>query len=189
MRKLGMLAVGLALLVGLWAIGSTLATAQVYSNDPQIALMDNCDAAAFPAGLCVPVSHRSDVGFAEFVALLYSPLIKTVVGHPSWRIEPSYLDIRVGQTLKVANKGADSHTFTEVAAFGGGVVPVLNGVSDGGPFVGVPDPLTVAPECAKITPSDVLAPGQAAAVTPASGTHKFQCCIHPWMRAVVGVGN
>jgi hypothetical protein len=97
--------------------------------------------------------------------------------------------LRVGQTLTVANKGADSHTFIEVAAFGGGVVPVLNGVKDDGPFVGVPDPLTVAPECAKITPSDVLAPGQAAAVTPASGTHKFQCCIHPWMRAVVGVGN
>jgi hypothetical protein len=180
MRRLGMLAVGLALLVGLWAIGSTLAKAQVYSNDPQIALMDNCDHTSGPfTVLCVAVAHRSDVGFPEFFALLFSPLVPTVVGHPSWRMEPSYLDIRDGQTLQVANKGADTHTFIAVADFGGGVVPGLNGAPD--PADGFPPPpkgtvpLTIAPECTKITPADFLSPGQTLTVTPSHGTKKFQC--------------
>ena len=194
MRKLGMLAVGLALVFGLWTIGSTVGKAQVHSNDPQVALMDNCDHTSGPfTFLCAAVPHRSDVGFPEFLALLYSPLIKTVVGHPAWRMEPSYLDIRDGQTLRVANMGADTHTFIEVANFGGGVVPGLNGAPDAAEGFPDPPPGTVAliptPECLAAQPSDFLSPGQTLTLTPNHGTKKFQCCIHPWMRIVVGVGN
>ncbi len=63
MRTLVMLAVGLALLVGLWAIGNTVATAQVYSNDPKISLMDNCDPTAFLDSFCV-ASARLQTRFA-----------------------------------------------------------------------------------------------------------------------------
>jgi len=101
-----MLAVGLALLVGLWAIGNTVATAQVYSNDPRISLMDNCDPTAFLDSFCVASAHPGNVTAAEFVMLLYSPLSKTIVGHPGWRFEPGHLTIRAGQTVAQPTTGA-----------------------------------------------------------------------------------
>jgi len=185
-----MLAAGLALLGGFWAIGSTVATAQVFSNDAKVSLMDNCDPVTF-GPFCIAVTHRRDVGFAEFLALLYSPLSKTIIGHPGWRFEPSYLDIRGGQTLRITNNGGEVHTFTEVAQFGGGLVPPLNGVNVGPPFVPPAGtvPLTVAPACLALGPSDFLAPGQTAVVKPSDGLHRYMCCIHPWMRAVIGAGE
>jgi hypothetical protein len=193
MRNLAMLAAGLAMLVGLWAIGSTGAKAQVYSNNPDIALMDNCDVNNFPPGICVAVPHRSDVGIAEFLSLLYSPNYKNVVGHPAWRMDPSYLDIRDGQTLVITNKGAENHTFTEVANFGGGVVPGLNGAPDAADGFPAPPTGTVAlpitPECAALPGSAFLSPGQSTTVTPSHGNHKFQCCVHPWMRIAIGAGT
>src|SRR5215510_7058303 len=113
MRRLRMLVYGLTVLAGLWAMGATIAKAQVKSQDPRIALVDNCDPNTFPGGLCVTLPRSSDVTFAEFLAQLFSPLIKTVVGHPSWRFEPSYLDLRAGQTLRITNSGGEAHTFTE----------------------------------------------------------------------------
>jgi len=183
-----MLAYGLALLVGVWAIGATIAGAQVKSQDPRVALVDNCDHNTFPAGLCVVLPRPGDVTFAEFLALLFSPRIPTVVGHPAWRFEPSYLDIRAGQTLRVTNSGGEGHTFTEVAAYGGGSIPLLNGVpapTGITPF----NPLIRAPEC-PLNPANlvVVAQGDTVQVTGLSpGVHKFQCCIHPWMRAAIGV--
>ena len=195
MRQLITLAVGISVVLGLWALGSTTAAnAQVNSNNASIAVMDNCDNTSGPfTMLCVAVPHRSDVGFPEFFSMLFSPLIKSIVGHPSWRMEPAYLDIREDQTLMISNKGADTHTFTEVANFGGGLVPGLNGAPD--PADGFPPPpagtvaLVPAPECFAVGPSDFLSPGQTKALHPTAGTKKYQCCIHPWMRTVVGVGN
>ena len=73
------------------------------------------------------------------------------------------------------------HTFTEVANFGGGRVPPLNLSQPGIP------PLTQAPEC--VAPGVVDIPGGGKDVvgglTP--GNHRFQCCIHPWMRTLVKV--
>ena len=193
MRVIGVMAAVLALMIAFWPTGGRVAKAQTFSNDAKIALMDNCDVANFPPGICVSVHHRSDVGGFEFLSLLYSPLIKTVVGHPSWRMDPSYLDIRPGQSLHIANNGADTHTFTEVANFGGGVVPGLNGAPDPDfpPFLPPPGtiPLTLAPECAALGANDLLPPGKAVVLKPSNGLKKYQCCIHPWMRAVVGVGN
>src|SRR5262245_58079093 len=111
MRKLIVLAAVLALAIAFWPNGGRVAEAQTFSADARIALMDNCDVANFPPGICVAVKHRSDIGAGEFLSLLYSPLIKTVVGHPSWRMDPSYLDIRAGQSLRITNSGADGHTF------------------------------------------------------------------------------
>ena len=110
MQKLGVLAAGLALAVGFWALVSTNATAQINSDDPRIALADQCDPATFPTGLCVATPHTGEVTLAEFSALLFSPLIATVVGHPAWRFEPSYLELRSGHTLRVTNNGGENHT-------------------------------------------------------------------------------
>ena len=44
----------------------------------------------------------------------------------SWRFAPSPVTMRVGQRLVATNHGGETHTFTEVEAFGGGIVPELN---------------------------------------------------------------
>src|SRR5215470_6110300 len=130
MRKLRILAYGLTVLVGVSAIGTALARAQVKSQDPRVALVDNCDPNTFPNGLCVVLPRPGDTTFAEFLALLFSPLIdsgRVFVGHPAWRFEPSYLSIRAGQTVRVTNSGGEGHTFTEVTNYGAGSIAMLNG--------------------------------------------------------------
>jgi len=186
LKKLAILASGLAVLVGVWVTGTKVATAQVNSNDPKVAMVDNCDPATFNAaipGACAMTPHRHDTPFQEFVALLYSPLAANIIGHPAWQFSPGYVSALGGQTVRVTNAGAEGHTFTEVAAFGGGFIPFLNGV--GGPAGTVP--LVAAPAC--LSPdATVVGPGNTVQIKGLSpGIHKFQCCIHPWMRAVVDV--
>ena len=107
--------------------------------------------------------------------LLTSPRSLSTVGHPAWRNEPSYLDIESGKTVAVTNAGGRLHTLTEVAQFGGGRVPPLN--------VG----LTPAPECLLPSTTDV-APGASMRISNLGvGIHRFQCCIHPWMRELIAV--
>lgn len=186
MQKLGILASGLAVLVGLWVTWTKVATAQVHSNAPKIAMVDNCDPATFNAaigpGTCAPTPHKLDTTFADFVGLLFSPLAANVIGHPAWQFAPGLISVSAGQTVRVTNAGGEDHTFTEVTDFGGGFVPLLNGV--GGPAGTVP--LVQAGAC--LASPEIVGPGSTAEITGlAPGVHKFQCCIHPWMRAVVVV--
>ena len=175
------------LAVGTWTI-STALHAQSRSNDANVTMMDDCSTTdggynAFggcPEGAPFPGSNsfKGDVSVAEFFALLFSPLAAPghVIGHPSWRNEPSYISIRAGQSVRVTNRGGRAHSFTEVADFGGGFVPPLNGS------------MQPAPECSN--PADVvlLHYGQAQQLEGLDpGLHKFQCCIHPWMRGSVKV--
>lgn len=116
---------------------------------------------------------RGDVTFAEFLAENISPLSLSIVGHPAWRNDPLYLKVKPDETVKVRNKGGRDHTFTEVEEFGGGVVSVLN------------QGLTQATECFS---SAVLEPGEKLDVSGLDvGNHRFQCCIHPWMRTLIKV--
>ena len=143
-------------------------------NKRKIAMRDNCDPADpawAPTGGCL--LKRGDVTNAEFGALLRSPLSPTLIGHPSWRMEPAHASIESGKSLRVSNSGGRVHTFTEVANFGGGRVPPLN--------VG----LTPAQECASAI--NVPAGGSLEIPSMSNGLHKFECCIHPWMRATVRV--
>jgi plastocyanin len=174
MRRLNIAVLSVALVFIGWALADR-ASAQVKSEDLNIAIVDNCDPsdpAWNPTGGCA--LHKGTVSFGEFAALLFSPLVPgTPVGHPSWRNEPSYVSTVVGRTVRVKNWGGRAHTFTQVANFGGGVVPVLNGT------------LIPAPECAALT---VVPPGGTGEVSGLdTGTHKFQCCFHPWMRAAIEV--
>ena len=57
MQKLAILASGLALLVGLWVTWTKVATAQVHSNDPKVAMVDNCDP---PSGLARARRRRTN---------------------------------------------------------------------------------------------------------------------------------
>jgi plastocyanin len=180
MRKLRVLTYGVTVLVCIWGIGANVARGQVKSQDPRIALVDNCDPNTF-MGLCVVLPRPGDTTFAEFLDLLFSSSIdngRVFVGHPAWRFEPGYVSIRAGQTVRVTNSGGEDHTFTEVTQFGGGSITFLNG----------PD-AQLAPGC----PADpnnlvVVAQGNTVQVKGlSSGPHKFMCCIHPWMRAVIDV--
>ena len=182
MKTLASTALMSALLGSLWVIGHVVARAQVDSYDNNISVMDDClpgDPAWDPTGGCGLKPHQGDVPQAEFGALLVSPLTippnAYLIGHPAWRNEPSHLAARPGKTVRVTNRGGRGHTLTEVANFGGGFIPPLN--------IG----LVQAPEC---TPTGTipLAPGATIELKGlASGLHKFQCCIHPWMRATVRV--
>jgi len=117
--------------------------------------------------------EEGDVTRVEFNDELLSPLADAVIGHQAWRMDPSYLKIESGDTVNVKNKGGRNHTFTKVEFFGGGSVPALN--------VGL-DP---ALECTAV-PN--LPPGESFKITGLSvGNHRFQCCRHPWMRALIKV--
>ena len=94
---------------------------------------------------------------------------------PAWRFAPERLKLDAGGTITGVNRGGEFHTFTEVAAFGGGCVPELNEVLG----------LTPVPECAipGIFGATGTPPGASLTTQPlAAGTHRFICLIHPWMR-------
>jgi hypothetical protein len=139
----------------------------------EVAIRDDCDPtdpAWAPTGGCT--LPGGVVSFAEFNQLLFSPNSEgSPVGHPAWRMDPTYFRMESDGTVRVRNAGGRGHTFTEVANFGGGFVPPLNGN------------LLVAPECAAVSADPPLAPGARMDVTGLTeGNHLFQCCIHPWMR-------
>ena len=182
MTRMRISAALLTFVAAAWLIDRPFVEAQVNSNDNNIAVMDNCDPgdeAWDPTGGCSQKPQRGDITNAEFGAFLRSPLTipanGALIGHPAWRNEPSYVSANSGRTVRVVNRGGRGHTFTQVANFGGGFVPPLN--------IG----LTPAPECLNQAGIVPLAPGDTQQLTLASGLHKFQCCIHPWMRAAVRV--
>ena len=171
--------VALALLVAGMATGSLVApwTKPVVADDDdnqKITLRDDCDPTDpgwAPTGGCALA--RGDVNFAEFNGELSSPLSLSVIGHQAWRFDPSYRKVEADEALRVRNAGGRTHTFTEVQNFGGGRVPPLN------------KGLIMAPECATATN---IPAGTGMQVSGLSvGNHRFQCCIHPWMRAIVKV--
>ena len=149
-----------------------------------INLVDDCDPddpAWAPVGC---LQNDGDVTAAEFNQFLRSPLYDNIpptgvepglflVGHPSWRNDPSHVVIEDGKAMKIRNVGGRPHTFTQVAQFGGGVVPPLN--------VGT----QTAPECA--TALRIPAGDSTTIVADGEGIQRYQCCFHPWMRATVRV--
>ena len=161
-----------------------MGTTKVLADDrsQQIALVDDCDPRDpgwAPTGGCL--RKKGDVTTAEFGLFLTSPLApmmgpRQLIGHPAWAIEPSYLKIKEDKKFRVKNEGGRRHTFTEVRDYGGGFVPPLN-------FGMAP-----APECSNPAGLNVIDPGHRLDIKGlAAGTHKFICCIHPWMRADIKV--
>jgi len=139
----------------------------------RIQMLDNCDPASFDAVLGAGTCTRSGgLSFDTFIAHLTE---KGTV--QSWRFSPGKVEARVGQTLLAINRGGEAHTFTEVAEFGGGIVPLLNQLTGN---------TTVAPECEALGPSDFIPPGGTTSdAVEAAGTERYMCCIHPWMRTTV----
>jgi hypothetical protein len=139
-----------------------------------VRMLDDCDPASFDAALHDPNAcvGKGKTTFDRFIA----ELTRSQVAQ-KWRFDPHHVELERGSDLFAVNKGGETHTFTRVAKFGGGIVPILNTLS------GNPTP---APECTSLEGDDFVAPG--ATYTAELNTDKlqhFQCCIHPWMRADV----
>jgi len=156
------------------AITGVAATLMADESVQRVDVRDDCDPATFNAavgdGTCV---GDGDTTFADFLA--------EVTAHQSaekWRFNPDR--ISEPRNLVAHNRGGETHTFTPVKEFGGGVVPLLNDLS-GNP--------KVAPECADPAQfgASVVPPGQNSKEFKASAGSptRFQCCIHPWMRTTV----
>src|SRR5262249_24065124 len=174
----------------------TLLSYSTQAQEPfTIGIRDACDPGTFTAnvgpGACRPGQHGT-IKFNLFIAELqsdhiagawrFNPLLNTTAG----TFQLMTVNLASGQPTLLQNTGGETHTFTRVATFGGGVVPPLNQLS------GNPTP---APEClgapsgANIfVPAGVTQGGPTAgsAQLPA-GASNWQCCIHPWMRIVLNV--
>lgn len=178
-RKLTFQTVVLVVLAALTTVSLTTRTG-AFQGDKKVRLLDDCDPVTFNAvlgdGACIGNGHTT---FDEFIA----ELAATQDAH-KWRNQPNQMLLNVGRPTLVENVGGEDHTFTEVAEFGGGFVNELNGIS------GNPIP---APECLNFANIVIIEPGTTGQGPTAGspdlpvGTHKFQCCIHPWMRTVVEV--
>jgi hypothetical protein len=156
-----------------------LTTASAVAAAPagaQVILRDNCDPATFNAVLGEGACARPGGGltFEAFIGQLM-----TLGRAPSWHFTP-YVRLADGGTVTAVNRGGEAHTFTEVAAFGGGCVDELNEILG----------LEPVPECQDLGAvfATIVFPGNSLTTEPLdSGTHRFQCAIHPWQRTVVDV--
>ncbi|HLW54247.1 MAG TPA: hypothetical protein VKW06_15530 [Candidatus Angelobacter sp.] len=164
---------------------SLLATAA--SNPLEVRMLDQCDPTTFNAavgpGTC---TGDGQVTFDHFIQE-----VSAAQKAGAWNFNPGNTLVEPGTALKLVNRGGETHTFTKVANFGGGFVPILNTLS------GNPVP---APECATVTvgglipkaesPTNIFVeagttedgPTAGGSFLPNASTTKIQCCIHPWMR-------
>jgi len=142
-----------------------------------VQIHDECDPRTFNAALGAGTCERRGGGvkFESFIAQLTRNQVV-----PQWHFTPPNLNIRLGQAFSATNMGGETHTFTEVEEYGGGVVPLLNQLSG---------QTHIAPECAALAPTDFLPRGASSPPdTPdEAGVEKYQCCIHPWMRMTVTI--
>ncbi len=160
-------------------------------SSPQVfRVRDDCDPATFNAAgfgqICNP-NFNGDTTFAEFIAELTED---QQIG--SWRFNPDSVGLDRGQGTAFESRAGEFHTFTRVAAFGGGILPGLNDLSGAGatvPECGVPGTLALPPSATHIFVRDGATfdgPTAGSSALP-RGTTKWQCCIHPWMRSEVKV--
>ena len=160
------------------------ALAQEAARTPvQIVALDECDPATFNAAIpdiCKNVAFAPVLNFTT----TFANLLAKAAAHtpdPGWDFEPDSVTIKLGTPLIVVNQGGEPHTFTEVAAFGGGFVPPLNGGE------------AAVPECAggfkdvAVARTRILQGSQLQVTGLKEGVHHFECCVHPWMRMTVTV--
>jgi len=181
----------LALIAGfLGFAGARHALAQEHQRhgDPpritQIVALDECDPATFNVNPLLGPDFCHNVTLKMFRTELNDLFSKAAAGtpDPGWDFEPDILKIKEGTTLSVVDQGGEPHTFTEVAQFGGGFIAGLNAPGE-----------DMVPECAggfsnvAVARTRILQGSHLEVADLSKGEHRFQCCIHPWMRVKVEV--
>jgi plastocyanin len=148
----------------------------------QVVALDECDPATFN------LPSNAGPGFCKNVALGFTTTFSQLFADAAalkpdrkWDFEPDTLTVDEGTPIIAVNQGGEPHTFTEVAHFGGGFIPPLNGGEN------------AAPECSAgfssvaVAKTRILQGSQRQVTGLSKGEHNFQCCIHPWMRMTVVV--
>ena len=180
--------VRLALLAGSLTFAfATLTLAQEHPQhqhppqSAQIVVLDECDPTTFNAVLGPDFCKNVALGgFTTFDDLFAKAAAGTP--DPGWDFEPDKLKIKEGTSVSVVDQGGEPHTFTEVAKFGGGFVTGLNAPGE-----------DTVPECATgfsnlaVAKTRILQGSTIQINNLPKGNHRFQCCIHPWMRMQVEV--
>ena len=160
-RRLALWFSGVALLAG--------ASPAFASEGRTVFAMDRCEPDSFNAVLgpdgCI---RNGGVTFDNFLRRI-NPQDG---GHNAWRFSRHDVVLKPGQTLRASNTGGETHTFTEVASFGTGIVPDLNAALP----AGTPAALPIG-GLNFVDAGDELGLG---ALSP--GEHRFECLIQPWMR-------
>ena len=167
------LAVLTAAVGALAALTTSIALAAPSSGN--VVMLDACDPATFNAAIGEGTCERGGGG------VKFDTFIGQLLAHgtaPAWRFAGP-ATVAAGGTLTAVNRGGEFHTFTKVAAFGGGCVDELNDLLG----------LTPVPECAQ-APGIFFSTGagMGGSVTTApltAGTQRFMCLIHPWMTSTV----
>jgi plastocyanin len=165
----------------LWFVPAPAALAQEEgSRTPvQIVALDECDPKTFNDKLGADFCKNVALGFATTFGDLFAAAVNPPV--PGWDFEPDSVTIMKGTPLIVVNQGGEPHTFTEVAKFGGGFIGDLNAGQ------------ATVPECAggfkevAVARTRILQGSQLQVTGLSKGEHRFECCIHPWMRVTVDV--
>jgi plastocyanin len=143
----------------------------------KVLVEDDCEPASFNAVL----GAHACIGHGQTTFQQFIEQLMTLKDAPAWRFDPSELSLQAGDRIRAVNVGGEFHTFTEVAAYGGGCVEELNAILG----------LTPVPECEVpgILASTGLGAGQKLKTGPiAAGVHRYMCLIHPWMRTTATVG-
>lgn len=150
----------------------------------KIRARDECDPATF--GPRCFGSNTGEVTLQEFSDALPNG------GHEDWKFNPgiSGNHVDAGGMIQVRSEGGVGHTFTRVAEFGGGRVTALNVAVGNAPTVPecVP-PSTPGANSVSIPVLQDSVQNFAAGTSPLfpPGSHRYQCCIHPWMRTTITV--
>ncbi len=158
--------------------------AQAQDRSPslaQIVALDECDPVTFNQALGPDFCKNIALGFVTTLSQLFAEA-QAGTPDPNWDFEPDTVSMTKGTTLSVVDQGGEPHTFTEVAQFGGGFIPVLNAPGE-----------NTVPECSggfgqvAVAKTRILQGSQVNITGLSKGEHLFQCCIHPWMRVKVEV--
>jgi hypothetical protein len=160
------------------AVALAVMAVPTYAAGPrQILIHDECSPsfnAPVPAGAGPGTcANTGGVPFSQFVAQ-----VTQLHQAPEWHFTPDHTALAPGEAFVATNVGGEVHSFTEVDAFGGGVVGFLNDLSGAG---------ATRPECLNPATAQFLAPGASTAPDVPGGTELYQCCIHPWMHEVISV--
>jgi hypothetical protein len=174
--------VAIAVSIGMLAVPAYASAAEV-TEVQRFQIRDDCDPATFNAaigpGTCI---GNGDVTFARFLAT-FQRLHRV----PQWHFVPDHARMVVGQSFKATNVGGELHSFTEVPAFGNGIVGPLNQPT------GAPPSAACAAAAGTIGQpgSSFVFPGQSftdtETISDVGHPVLYQCCIHPWMHAVIRV--